>query len=203
MRHGTRPSRRTGFTLIELLVVMAILALLAALTAAGVAAVRTAQMNKATGQTVTKLQKALDQQVRAVVEEATKDTNPHLTALLGYCDGDKDRAKALLTYIYLKWEFPQTFPEATAPTQLLDPSNNVVFSLPPRKTFSIVATNGAASDQAAVLLYLILTEKSNRGTGIAMDDVTSSAQATDGNYKIFKDAYGLPITFRRWFQSSE
>jgi prepilin-type N-terminal cleavage/methylation domain-containing protein len=203
MRYGTRPSRRTGFTLVELLVVMGILALLAALTAAGISSVRTSVMNKATGQTVTKFQTALNQQVRAVAEEANRDTNPHLAALVGFCDGDKDRAKALLTYLYMKWEFPQTFAEATNPV-LLPAGTGTVLTLPPRKTFAAVAAGGVSLDeQPAVLLYLILTEKSNRGTGVAMDDATASAQTDIGSYKAFKDAYGTPIVFQRFFQSPE
>ena len=112
MRTGLRPSRRGGFTLIELLVVIAILAALVALTVGIVGSVRTGQQSSTTDGTVKKLQVSLNQLRTAVLDEATSDKNPYLPIVQQWCDNDKDRAKAVLSYLYMKREFPQTFAEA-------------------------------------------------------------------------------------------
>src|SRR4051812_34924679 len=107
-----RARRRAGFTLIELIVVMAILATLVAITTAGVQRARVAQQHAVTNQTLTKLQTGLEQQRAAVLDEARDDKNAYLGTMTQFCDNDKDRAKSLLSYAYLRWYFPQTFAEA-------------------------------------------------------------------------------------------
>src|SRR6185437_17164214 len=95
MRQCRHASHRDGFSLIELSVVISILGILVGLTAAGIGRVRVAQQARNTDDTLTKLQKGMDQQIIAVIDEATKENNPNLTSLIQFCDGDKDRAKAL------------------------------------------------------------------------------------------------------------
>ena len=195
---------RRGFTLIELLMVISILALLAALTAAGIGRVRNAQMTRTSESTVQKLQQALKQNLTATLDEATGDKNPYLeTVRTQCCEGDKDRAKALLAYAYTRREFPQTFAEATSPVVLVSPTGTPVLTFPPHKAFTSVAGK-SASDEASVLLYLIVSEKGNRGMVFANDDALRGAETTDPScgLKVYKDAWGIPITFVRWFQGN-
>lgn len=195
MRYRAAPPRRAGFTLIELLVVIAILALLTALTVGAINSVRTAQTNRASDQMVTNLQKGVDQTLKAVLDEATSDKNPDLAKVLSFCDGDKDRAKSLLAYLYVKREFPATFAEAT--TAVTIPG---VITLLPHKAFTSVATGGGATDESAVLLYLLLTEKGNRGV---LTGAEGTLTTTDGNYTVFRDANYRPVRFQRWYEATE
>lgn len=197
MRRTTVP-RRAGFSLIELLTVIAIIATLAALTMAGISKAIMAQRGRATEGTLNKLQEALDQQVKAVADQCSEDNlrknNPKFEALVAYCDNDRERAKSLWTYMNLKREFPQTFAEATSDVYVGG------VTLPRRQTFASVATiagNGPAGDEAAVLLFLNLTEKGNRGMNFAAD-ATTGATGPDGNYTVYRDSYGTGITFLRW-----
>jgi prepilin-type N-terminal cleavage/methylation domain-containing protein len=198
MRTDTHSSRRGGFTLIELLVVISILAILAALTAGGISAVRTGQKGRITDETVTKLQKGLNSQITTVIDEATRDNNPFLPQVMPSCGNDKDRAKALLAYIYLRREFPQSIPEALAPVTV-----SGVITMQPLATFASLSGAGVLSpeQQSAVLLYAILQEKGNRGQVMPVDDSTGNAQTTIGGFKAFKDGYGTPISFVRWLEN--
>src|SRR5262245_33474705 len=102
MRTGPRPPYRGGFTLIELLVVIAILASLVALTVGIIGSVRISQQRSTTEGSVKKLQVSLHQLRTAVIDEATSDKNPYLPIVQQWCDGDKARAKAVLSYLYMK-----------------------------------------------------------------------------------------------------
>lgn len=199
---------RPGFTLIELLMVISILALLAALSVAGIGRVRTAQASRVTDASVTKFQKALNQQLSAAIDDATGDKNTDRgktdrAKILAFCDNDPDRAKALLCYIYTKLEFPTTFAEARSGVTI----PGVAF-FPPRATYAsvdgTVLPTVQPDDQAAALLYLILQESGRRGTSISLDDISGNATTTVSingkNYTVLKDAWGIPITYRRWYQ---
>lgn len=200
MLRETHRARRVGFTLLELLVVMGIMALLAALVAAGVAQVRSAQQGRTTDQTVVKLQMALDQRWRAVVDQSAEDRRNRKIPqpVIKFC-GDEDRAEALWTYMNLRREFPQTFAEATSPITL-----PAAYAIPARATYSSVASGGVTpQEESAVLLYLILSESSSRGVTFAADDVTQSAQKPIGGFTVFTDAWGTPIGFERFAQYPE
>ncbi|MBX9622194.1 MAG: type II secretion system GspH family protein [Gemmataceae bacterium] len=211
MRRTTRPAPRAAFTLIELLVVISILAILAAFVAGGIGMVRTAQMKKATEETMIKLQLALEGQWKSVADDASSRNKPPSSEVVAFCDGDPDRARSLWVYLNLKREFPQTFAEARNPTP---PAPGVpgLTSIPARSTFAklpnVVPANAVERrDQAAVLLYLILSEKSSKGSTFSADDVTQSAQGevTVNGFtgRVFKDAWGGPVTFVRFTQTAE
>jgi prepilin-type N-terminal cleavage/methylation domain-containing protein len=239
IRNTVRPtSPRGGFTLLELLVVIAIMTVLAALVIAGVGKVRTAQMSKTTEQTMIKLQTAIDQQWKAVVDQVKQDklTGKIPKAVTDLCENDPDRAEALWLYLNLKREFPQSFAEARGdacpnPNQLAGTApftaantqrgiwiwspqvntNRAELVLQPRRTYAstFAATPAAGFDPAesAVLLYLNVTESGRRGMINPSDDAFSGAK-TDvavggGSFSAFKDAWGMPIAFFRFFDGDE
>ena len=86
--HTARPAGRRGFTLIELLVVIGIIALLAALVTAGAGRVMTAQRDKTTRDTVSKVQIALDPsyQGEVVAGALAQITLPGHTSVTGKVD---------------------------------------------------------------------------------------------------------------------
>jgi hypothetical protein len=154
----------------------------------------------------------------------------------------KDRAAALYLYMLLRNELPQNFDEATntVPHPTAPATVFGGLKLPARKAFAnvnLVDLNqpvfaGAKLDasgnptggrrlgstvgpelEAAVLLYLILAEKSLEGTTFQADDATQGAQAdllfmkkaafasgTDKtiSFRVFVDPWGTPITFTRF-----
>lgn len=196
MRIRMQPSRRGGFTLIELLVVVSILALLIGLTMAGISRVRAGQHARTTETTVKKLQVAFNQQVVATFDQANDEKHPYFPFALQYCDGDKDRAKSLLAYAYVKRDFPQTFKDATTTY------NFGTFVVQPHKAFAKIPTapSGLTADQeSAVLLYIIINDMAKRGTSIDADGSLASSEMVIGNYKAYKDGYGSHIAFRRWY----
>src|SRR5947208_1650063 len=95
------PRIRRGFTLIELLVVIAIIGALAAITAAGLSKVRASQKASNTRWTVSKLQAAVDQQWKAVVDRCLADqTKGRIPAtVVNGCGGDDALALAAWTYL--------------------------------------------------------------------------------------------------------
>lgn len=89
------------------------------------------------------------------------------------------------------------------------PANAAVLVAPSRSTFKSVPKMdmGTVDEMSAVLLYLILTERGTRGSNFSADDAMQGAQVAikvDGSeHQVFKDAFGSPISFVRYFQHPE
>lgn len=182
--------KRTGFTLIEMLVAMAIMAILSAATVAAISSVRSSQKLKTSQYTVTHLQQKLDVRVSQMIDKARSKSNPYRPAALRMCSGDPDIADSILCYAYLKLEFPESFFEAN---QSFAFSPTVSISPPSRYSTIPTFTPLIPGDQAAALLYIALDGDMD-AMYVGVDPVT--------NYHYFKDAYGQPIMFQRWYEPS-
>lgn len=222
MRRPTRPAPRAAFTLIELLVVISILALMAAFVAGGLQMVRTAQMSSVTEQTLLKLQKGLDGQWKAIADECRKDAQNNRVPqnVREVAGGDPDRAAALWAYLRLRNELPQSFAEVVTPVTVASATGSAAMTRPSvfnRFAGTFVPVPSPA-EQSAALLYAILTDTGRGGTAFPTDDVTTNAQGEIGpftwtppnggqaqvvTFRVFRDAWGTPITFRRFFSSAE
>jgi len=197
-----------GFTLIELLVVIAILAVLTALVSGGVQSVRIAQMRRTSETTVAKLQEGIDNQVRAIVDQVLKERahraqrTRDFEALVPYCDNDEDRAAALLTYCRLRQAFPQTATELASPGFSI---GGVPFPRPVAFA-SIAGINGPPEHVAAAVLYVALSKRSIAGGEFAGESTAGAEMDLNLNginCRVYKDAWGVPITFARFAQSAE
>ena len=203
IRNRTNRTRR-GFSLIELLAVMAILAVLTALVVGVLVSVRGSAASRVTEETLSKLQPALDQQRMMVLDRCRKnrtDKTPEFVALVPFCGGDDDRAEGLWVYMNMRRDFPQTFLEAASPV--------VIPGLPTlaaKRTFASVAgvTGFSADQQAAILLFLNLSENSGGGAGIQADTISQGdIQAGANKFRVFRDAQGTHIAFFRHAQNVE
>lgn len=215
---------RPGFSLVELLIIIGILVVLMALAVGTFFRVQSGQVVRNTESVLSQLNTGLYGQFSAVRDQADEEfrkgnlpgTSNNLDNLVQFCGNDRDRAKAVWMYLRLRNEFPQNFLEAKNPTVLRDASNNTIISLPARRTFTTNATiNGVtalpstqkeAADEAAALLYIIVTEKGTRGQEFA--DLATGSNTTEvtvhgGTFTTFKDGWGSPIYYVRYATNGE
>jgi len=220
-------SRQAGFTLIELLVVIAILSILAALGSGTYFRIRAAQQVTSTESTLQQVSTGLDRIWSATRDQAEKEFNSgnlpggnNIQTLINYCGGagEKERARALWMYLRMKNEFPNTFSEAWTEIKLVDPINTsiTVIKLAPKKTFTSklppaascgTTSQANANNQAAALLYLILTEKGTRGETFNTDTVSARSGTLENvngrRFTVFNDAWGSPLSFARFYWATE
>jgi len=212
----TASHRRPGFRLLELIVVIGIIILLAGLTMGAIFRVRESQMEKTSNEAVRKAQIAIEQQTKAAGDQIRSEFNSvpqpikemTRTQNGGY---DAPRADALHGKLRLRQEFPQSFVEADrkrflAAYPVFDP--NVNPQLAPQlatylpKAIFTVATQGLSNDtadnEAAMLLYLILSQ-GRGGVSFNVENIPTKTVTIGGaQVKVFVDAFDHPITFRRW-----
>jgi len=117
-------SRRSGFTLIELMIVISIIAVLVALSVGAFFRVRVSQQEKATENTLVKIQSEFNNQLRAVYDQCKDDLNngaipASVVALAGESGAPGRRSLVVWFKMKMVWEFPQSFFEAQNwPTQV-------------------------------------------------------------------------------------
>jgi prepilin-type N-terminal cleavage/methylation domain-containing protein len=198
-------SRRGGFTLIELLVVIALLALLGALAAGTFYRVQNGQRVGASEATMQKLHTGLARMWTAALDEAKEDVQKDRVpaTVVQLAGNDKDRTRAIWSYLKLKQYFPTTVAEATTDIQV-----GGVTVLPHLKVFDRLAAAAAAppEKQSAACFYL-LTEVSVRGERLPTEGLEQQTAEIDlaGGVKarVFVDAWGEPIAFVRLGYSGE
>ena len=201
IRNRTHRNRR-GFSLIELLTVVSILGLLTAIFVGVLVSVRGDSATRTTNETLNKIQAAIEQQVRIagdVAKKERRDRAAAFTQLVPFCNNDEDRAEALLVVVKVRLQFPTSFAEATSPVTL---SSSPLISYPAPAAFRSVTGTFSAQEQAAILLYLSLGERSTATDGVNTDQISQSDLAGT-SYKVFRDAWGSPITYVRFAQNAE
>jgi len=223
---------RAGFTLIELLVVVAILAVLSAIGVGAFFRIRGSSEIKANETTVAKMTTGLNKAWSAGRDSAEKEfkdgTYPaQIATITTIAGGDRDRAKALWMYFRMKNEFPQTFAEAKVATTFPVTVGGTVYStnltlfLPAKRTYlanvaltttvvpapvAPVTAADQAADQAAVLLYILITEKGSRGEMFADEAagaLTGKVMIGTNEFKVFTDTFGKPLTYARYATNGE
>lgn len=206
--NATISRRRAGYSLIELLVVIGLLSALAAIGTGVYFRISAGATVKATEETVSKATSGFQQIWSAELDNA-RDSFAGKSGFAQYATqvdntkaiagGDVDRARALWTYLWMKNAFPQTIAEATTATTLTVNvgGTNYTVSLPARPTFSgMTAGTLSNPDQAATLLYRILTQKGSRGQTYNEEAIGSLSVVLPGTqYRAFTDAFGYPLTF--------
>ncbi|MBP3958492.1 type II secretion system protein [Gemmata sp. G18] len=195
-----RTGRRAGFTLVELLVVVSIMAVLVGLGFVALMKFRANTTNDAVKSQVKRLQLALNQEYATVLAKCQKDPVPD--AVIVYCGGDRERAKAVHTAATLRVNFPETFTEASTPSFSIGALYEQKVSFKPVWN----NTGGSAAEQSAVLLYLILKEKSIGGGGGEEGGSTGEIKTVNlggKDFSIFVDVRGAPVSFKRWAQTTE
>lgn len=215
---SARTQRRGGFTLLELLVVIAIIALLAALGAAASIRVMSEQVQKATEQSVQKLQTALNHQWVAAVDTARKEAIPAGVekTLMGWANNDPHLMRVIYVKLRLVQEFPQSFREAKSGTGPLPPKQSYLKYLgpgnktsPPYRDPTINGIDGQSEEQhgsssilwheCSACLYMALKE-SRHGMDANLDNILSGREVTDQfvGYKEILDFWGNPVVFCRF-----
>jgi prepilin-type N-terminal cleavage/methylation domain-containing protein len=202
MRWTPRRNRRAAFTIIELLIVMGIIAVIASLSIGAVFSLRESQLKNATETTMQKLSSALDQQIKATMDQIYEETPAGSAMTLA--NNDLRRGRVIYTKLRLAKEFPVTFDQVRGHTPFLPLPTDIGR----KEAYFQVITGGADATtnypkfdwESSALLYLAL--KQGRRGQAAFDAATLVEPAaiqtrSDGTttYQVFVDAWGNPLRF--------
>lgn len=202
---------RGGFTLIELLVTISIIAVVSGLIVGGTMAFRETMTNRATEDRFNRLQGALNKEYGDVVQKGNSADPPK--AVVEYCGGDKERARAVHTAALLRVALPETFEEATTgfniggyPYEAKPAYQAVKMATVPTSFGGVPITT--ADMESAVLLHLILTERSQSGTtgdsvGPGETTVVTASSPPNKTFTVVVDSRGMPVAYRRWARNDE
>lgn len=204
-----RKRKRVGFTLIELIIVLSIIAVLLGLIMGAVFRIQVAQQVRSTNDVVEKVQVAIDNQFKAIIQQAATDIRTgapqDAQAILNFMGQDQEAALALLTYCRVRQSFPQTFAEVQ-PFQVGGFPFYVKSQFLPFQ--GATAPNGlpSASQQSAILLYAAVAQ-TGAGGSVFASEATNSAkkEITLGTVTapVYMDSWQQPIGFCRFGTNSE
>jgi prepilin-type N-terminal cleavage/methylation domain-containing protein len=199
---------RHAFTLVELLTVVAIIAVLVSLVASATFQVIGVQQQRTTEATITKIADAVDQQMKAIVDQARIEPLGKYPFLAGLAGPNTRRQRVILVKLMLKQQMPMTFAEANAPVPMTgDPSYAAALSgwTPPVDNPSTIARN--IEQQSGACLYMMLKQV-RRGMNFNIDSALSSsevgtvtimgANGVPKDFPAIMDAWGHPLAFYRW-----
>jgi prepilin-type N-terminal cleavage/methylation domain-containing protein len=178
--------RRRGFTLIELLVVIAIIGILAAMATWAVFGIVVGQERRNTQNTITVVNKILQEHWKVVIAEADADTPSPL--VLSMAGGDPARAKVLWRKCRLVEAFPQTYAEignaANPPwiySQGYIPAGQQRYNdYYQKQTGGLLAAKNPLSESGACL-RLALSVVRGGATALADDKIKYAIYDTDGD----------------------
>lgn len=213
------PRTRDGFSLLELLVVMAIIALLLALSFSGIMSVRKAQQVRSTTTTIQKVQSAVDARYKAIIAQAQIDistgggSSQDAQSMIDFFNGDREAAKALLTYARLRQAFPQTFAEVSLPNTFTNSAGQTIpyftagnYIYPVKSEFLpfVGVSPGSLQpwQQSAALLYAAVSQTGVGGSAFNSDDAMAGNQmdltGAQQAFRVYMDAWRQPIGFNRF-----
>lgn len=199
---GAPPAGRSAFTLVELLIVVSIVALLVGLVSAAAMKFKDVQIANTTDTQLAQYQQKLSEDYTVVVKKASKEPLP--AGLVQNC-GNEDRARLVHVAATVAQYFPERFAEAKNGVTVPAVYGSPVF-YPPKSTFKAVWNLSATEQQErAVLLYLIVNERSVSGGTSDVTGATGTVRTlTLGGtpFSTYVDLYGQEVVFYRWAQWS-
>jgi hypothetical protein len=191
-----------------LLIVVAIIAVLVSLVASATFQVIGVQQQRTTEATITKIADAVDQQMKAIVDQARIEPLGKFPFLASLAGPNARRQRVILVKLMLKQQMPMTFGEANAPAPMTgDPSYVAALSgwTPPVDNPSTIARN--IEQQSGACIYMML-KQARRGMNFNIDSALSSsevgtvtimgANGVPKDFPAIMDAWGHPLAFYRW-----